>query len=296
MNEETKTIGIGGKIRTNQFDNQLYVGLAEVEVIAINPDVEEYKELLGIELKEESKATEYIGESKDGNTTVRVDIWVQRKLKEGKTKKDKITFFLEDKQRENKDETKKQYINTLGSCSWASDPNDLPGWFAKRDYRVAFNGEEDLYNCIRTWLGNLDYRADETTIQMEWKRLMKGDLRELKALIGGEYATKFVALYTVKTVDKDGEVKEYQSIYNKAFLPSYSLKNFRLVDYSKDDVVEALKKKKSGDLKPHERFVLTVKGEYGCKDSYVLKDIKEYNPEEFLVASNEPIANDDPTY
>lgn len=297
MSETTKTTtGIGGKKRESQFDDSKYVGLAEVEVIAINPNIEEYKEVLGIELKEDSKATEYLGESKDSNATVRVDVWVQRKTKDGKLKKDKITFFLEDKPRANKDETKTQYINVIGSCSWAADPNDLPDWFKGRDYRVAYNGEEDLYNLLRSWLA-FDYKDPETILSMEWKKVMKNDFRELKGLINSDYATKFVALYTVKTVTKDdGEVKEYQSIYNKAFLPSYSLKNFRLVDYSKEEVVEALKNKKSKELKPHERFVLTVKGEYGCKDSYVLKDIKEYNPDEFLVASNEPLSEDDPTY
>lgn len=289
-----KTTGIGGKKRENQFDNTRYVGLAEVKVIAINPSTEEYKELLGIELKEESKATEYIGESKDGNTTLRVDVWVEAAKLKGK--KDKITFFLEDKQKINKEGTKTQYINALGSCSWADDPNNLPDWFVKRDYRIAYNGEEELYNCLRTWLGNLDYRDAETVLQLEWKSLMKGNVKDIKSQVGGEYSVPFVGLYTVKTVEKDGEVKEYQSIYNRAFVPAYALKNFRLIDYSKDDVIEGLGKKKSKDLKPHERFVLNVKGEYGCKDSYVLRDVKEYNPEEFLVASNEPISEDDPTY
>lgn len=295
--EETKTMsGIGGKKREQQqFDNQLFVGLAEVEVIAINPNTEEYKELLGIELKDESKAAEYIGESKDGNVTVRVDVWVKRKMKENKTKNDKITFFLEDKVRENKDGTKTQYINNVGVCSWADDPNNLPEWFAARDYRAACNGEEDFYNLLRNWLA-FDYKDAETLLSIEWKKVMKNDFRELKQFINSDYATKFVALYTVKSVDKDGEVKEYQSIYNKAFLPSYSLKNFRLVDYSKEDVIESLKKKKPKDLKPHERFVLNVKGEYGTKDSFILKDIKEYNPDDFLVASNSPIQEDDPSY
>lgn len=298
---ETKTTGIGGKKRISQFDDKLHVGIAEVEIIAINPNTEEYKDILGIELKEDSKATEYIGESKENNTTVRVDFWVQRELKkkEGETekryKKDKITFFLEDKQRENKEETKKQYINVLGSCSWADDPNNLPDWFVGRDYRIANNGEEDFYNLLRSWLA-FDYRSPETILSLEWKKVMKNDFREIKSLINSEYATKFGALYTVKTVDKDGEVKEYQSIYNKQFVPTYTLKNFRLVDYGKDEVLEGLKKKKSKELKPHERFVLNVTGEHGCKDSWILKDIREYNPDDFLVSNNEPLQNDDPRY
>jgi len=287
-------MGVQGTKRENQFNNERYVGLGEVKVIAINPDTEEYKDLLGIELKEESKATEYIGESKDGNTTLRIDVWVECAKLKGK--KDKITFFLEDKQKINKEDTKKQYINTLGSCSWADDPNNLPDWFTKRDYRNAYNGEEEFCNFLRTWLGGLNFMLDSASLSLDWKSLMKGNIKEWRVQIGGEFSVPFIALYTVKTVDKGGEVKEYQSIFNKAFLPSYSLKNFRLIDYNKDEVLEPLKKKKPKELKPHEKFVVIVKSEFGCRDSYTLKDVKEYNSEEFLVASNSPISEGDPSY
>lgn len=295
MSETTVKTGIGGKVRENQFDDSKVVGLGEVNVIAINPTVEEYKDLLGIELKEDSKATEYLGESKEGNTALRIDVWVQNVKNK---KKDKITYFLEDKERTNKEETKRQYINSIGVCSWAADPNDLPSWFVKRDYRVAKNGEEELYDFLRTWLSKLDYRDADTVLQLDWKALMKNNVRDLKSQVGGEYASSFVGLYAVKTVEKDGEIKEYQTIYNKALLPTYLLKHFRLVDYDNEEVVAALKNKESKDLKPHERFVLKVKGEYGCKDSYVLKDLKEYNPDEFIVASNETMMHEDdePTY
>lgn len=290
---ETKS-GIGGKIRIqSEFSNSLVIGLAEVKAIGINPSLEEYKELLGIELKEESKAVDYIGESKDGNTTIRIDVWVENVKTH---KKDKITYFLENKPKENKDGTKKQYINTLGNCSWADDPNNLPDWFTKREYRVAYTGEEDFYNFLRTWLGKLDYKDAETTLQLEWKHLIKGNLKDVRSQINGEYCTTFVPLFEVKSIDKDGETKNYQSIYNKAFIPSYLLKQFRLVDYDKTDVIEALKKKQSKDLKPHERFVLNVKGEYGSKNSHILKDLKEFNEGDFLVAGNAVIAEDDSSY
>ena len=116
------------------------VGLFEGRVIAINPTAEEYKELFEIELKEDSKTVEYLGESKEDNVYLRVDVW----LEDIKTKdKFRVSFFLEDKIRENKDLTKKQYINNVGSCSWADDPNNLPEWFSARDYRVAYVGEEE---------------------------------------------------------------------------------------------------------------------------------------------------------
>jgi hypothetical protein len=284
-------MNIGGKKREQQsFDAPVKsVGLFEAKVIAINPDAEEYKESLGIELKEDSKAVEYLGKSQDGNITLRVDVW----LEEVKSKnKFKTTFFLENKEKENKDQTKKQYINTIGSCSWADDINNLPTWFSARECRVAYVGEEELYNFLRTWLGDLDYRDAETTLQLDWKKLMKGNVKDIKDQINGEWCTNVVALATIKTVIKDEETKEYQGVYNKAFLPAYSIKQFRLVDFNNPSTLASLRTKKSKDLKPHERFVLNVSGEYGCKDFFIFKDLKEYNPDDNLVASDKPISDD----
>ena len=284
---------IGGKKKeqTNYDAPVKRVGLFEATVIVINPDAEEYKEILGFEPKEGSKALDYLGKSQDDDTILRVDIW----LEETKSKdKFKTTFFLENKERENKDCSKKQYINTVGTCSWAVDPNDLPEWFSAREYREAYKGEEELYNFMRTWLGDLDYRDAETTLQLDWKKLMKGNVKDLKDQVGGEWCTPVIALATIKTVIKEDEAKEYQNVYNKAFLPTYCVKQFRLVDYSSTPILEGLRKKKSKELKPHERFVLNVHGEYGCKDYFILKDIREYNSEDNLVASDKPMSDDGP--
>lgn len=284
--------GIGGNKRqsTGESNFSKKVGLFEAKVIAINPTIEEFKDKLGIELKEDSKAVDYLGTSQDGNKTVRIDVW----LEEVKNKdKFKVVFFLENKERENKDGTKKQYINTVGSCSWADDENNLPKWFTERECRVAYMGEEDLYNFMRTWLGDLDYRDAETTLQLDWSKLMKGNVKDLRDQINGEWCTNIVALATVKTVEKDGELKEYQGVYNKAFLPAYTLKQFRLIDFSSSNTLKQLREKKSKDLKPHERFVLGITGEYGCKEFYTFKDIADYNADDNLVASDKVLEEDD---
>lgn len=282
---------IGGKKKEQQqfTESVKRVGLFEANVIAINPDIEEYKEILGMELKEDSKATEYLGKTEEGNTRLRVDVWLEDVKSSDKFK---VNFYLEDKEKENKDQTKKQYINSVGACSWADDINNLPTWFSAREVRVAYVGEEDLYNFLRTWLGNLDYRDAETTLQLDWKKLMKGNVKDLKDQIDGEWCTPIVAMATIKTVIKDDETKEYQSVYNRAFLPAYAIKQFRLLDYNKPEMLNGLKAKKSKDLKPHERFVLNVTGEYGCRDYYTFKDLKEYSAEDNLVASDKAISSD----
>ncbi len=294
---ETKVGGIGGRIRENN-DFSKKVGLFAAKVICVNPNREEFKEILGMELKEESKADEYAGESKDNNATIRINFW----LEELKTKqKFNVTFFLENKVKSNKDGSKQQYINELGSCSWADDPNNLPDWFVKRgpdSFREAFVGEEELYTFMRTWLGKLDYRDAGTTLQLEFKQLIKGNMKDIKAQINGEFSVPVVALAVVKTVVKEGEdSKEYQGVYNRDFLPEFALKQFRMVDYNKPDVLQGLKKKASKDLKVHERFALRVTdSEYGVKDFFILKDLQDYDPSMNIVSSNVPISTDGADY
>jgi hypothetical protein len=123
---------------------------------------------------------------------------------------------------------------------------------------------------------------------------MKGNVNDLKDLMGCEFETPVVALAEVKTVEKDGETKEYQAIYNRAFLPEYTLKQFRLIDYTKPDTLKSLAAKK--DLKIHEKFILQVTGEYGTKNFTILKPLMDYDPSMNLVASNAPIEEGDPSY
>ena len=294
--------GIGGEKRqvTEGQDYVKKVGLFEAKVIAINPTVEQYKDVLDIELKEESKATEYLSESRDGNTTLRISVW----LEDVKTnQKFNVGFYLEDKERENKDGTKKQYINQIGVCSWAASEDELPQWFTgtadqPKDYRVAYVGEEDLYEFLRSWLCLLDYTKPSTILSLDWKKLMRGNVKEITSQIDGDYCGTFIALATVSVRERDGETKEYQSVYNRAFLPTYAMKQFRLAGVNYDDSrkIEELSKKKPKELRIHERFVLKVAGEYGCKDFYVFKDLQDYNPEENMAASEKVISEDDADY
>ena len=285
---------IGGEKRQSPtFDDKEFakkVGLFEAKVIAVNPTTEEYADVLGRQLKEDSKATEYLGTSKDGNARLRLDFW----LEEVKSKeKFKLTFFIENKEKENRDGTKKQYINNIGRCTWADSPNNLPTWFKERENRVAFVGEEDLYNFLRSWLSNIDFSSKKSTLQVEFNKLIKGNVKELKEQINGEWATNIVALATINTKETDDGVKEFQNVYNKGFLPPYSIKAFRLLDYNAAGTISGLRQKSSKDLKPHERFVLNVVGEYGCKDYYTFKELKEYSSEDNLVSSDKVIAEDD---
>jgi len=288
---------IGGVKRESLNESSNYqkkVGLFEANVVAINPTVEEYSTILGREISPDSKATEYLGESRDGNTYLRVDVWFEEVKSHDHFK---VSFFLEDKERENRDGTKKQYINSVGMCSWADDESNLAEWFTKgRDHRVAYVGEEDLYNFLRKWLSKLDYRQAATELHVDWKKLMRGNLSDVKNQIDGEWCSKIGGMATVVVKEQDGETKEYQGVYNKDFLHEGMLKQFRVVDYTDSRIVSNLKSKKPRELKPHERFIVNVAGEYGCKDYYILKELEDYNPGDNLVASDKFISEDGSDY
>lgn len=286
-------MAVGGQKRENTGGSGVEfvkkVGIFEAKVIAINPTPEDYKDLLGIDLPEESKATEYLSVSTDGTSKIRVDVW----LEDVKTAdKFKVTFFMEDSKKENKDRTKKQYINNIGISSWASSEENLPSWFVKRDFRVAYSGEAEFVEFLRMWLGGLDFMHEDTELMLEWKKVISGNLKEWKDEIGGDWCQTVGVLATVKSVEKDGEVKSYQSIYNRGFFPGYSIKNMRMIDYNNPDIIRQLGFKKSKDLKMHERFVLNVTGEYGCKDFYTFKELSVYDPEANLVESDKVISED----
>lgn len=282
---------IQGKVREQIEERVKYVGLVECNVVCINPTLHEWTEVLGFQEKEDQEEFEYTGTSKDGNPYTRIDVWMK---KEGSESLFKAVFFLEDKVRVNKDGDKTQFINNIGNCSWAENEESLPSWFSQRPYREAFNGEEDLYNFLRTWLGKLDYRDNDTELDLEWKVLMRGDVSDLKEQIGGEYATTFLALATIVSKTKEDEegneeIVQYQGIYNRQFLPQYCLKHFRVKNYSDDNIIASIQAKELKDLKLHEKFVYNVTGEYGCKDFFKLKPAEEYNPSENLASSDEAI-------
>ncbi len=296
-------MGIGGKQRESNFSEQpKYVGLFEGRVIAINPSMEEFEKIMGWTPKEESKQFDYLGENQDGNAKLRIDVWIEEvreRTRDDKPvhEKFKLTFFLENKERENKDFTRKQYINAVGICSWSDDPNTLPDWFKERTYRVAYAGEEELYNFLRMWLSKLDFRSAETVLELDWKKLMRGNVKELRDQINGEFCNNIVALATVEVTEKETEIREYQRVYRSAFLSPYSLKFFRTINYNDSEVVERLKGKKTKELKNHEKFVLDVKHEeYGCKDFYILNDIELYDPKKNFAASSKVISDEKPDY
>jgi len=271
------------------------VGYFEGKVIAINPDREELEEILGTEIK---KDPEYLGESGESNKTLRLSIWVQD-LKTGW--KQPINFFLENVDNKISNSGNYQFVNSQGKHTWASSVETLPEWFTRNGVTVrkAKRGEADVLTFLSAWL-KID-RDQDFKIELPWEDLMKGKVKELRDILGTTLPATVISVATVRVKQgEDNEIKEYQGIYNRNFLPGYLMSKLRSIAWDKE-TIKSLKEKEFKTLKYYEKFVLSViDEEHGIKEFYggTLEQLKDYNPSENVVTSGSALLSeaDSPEY
>jgi hypothetical protein len=168
-------------------------------------------------------------------------------------------------------------------------------------YHKARVGEVDLVEFLNSWL-QID-RSKPFSLEVDWSKLMRGNVRELTDLMTTDLPQPVIFLAGVRVVDgeKEGDpVKEYQSVYNRRFLPGYQMKNFRAANFYSGNLEEMRKKyaKDKKNFKPTERYAIEVTDkEYGFKDFFgELGPLRKYNKEENVAASDKVIADEDSSY
>lgn len=279
-----------------EFDNTPVVGFLNCKVAAINPTKDEIIKLMGIleDKTENFKDKEYIGETEEGQTKMVIEFWLQEELT---NKFFNYRVSLIDKIQENKDGTKAQYISCTGDTSWVDDEANLQTWFTNftnkdrepigdKAFRKAYIGEANLYTFIKNWLSGVDYRNTEVNILMDWNKLMRGNVKELTDLIGTEIANNVVVMGEVRIVEKDGETKHYQGIYNKNVLPAYCLKFVRIGSTTGKWDTNYLVRK----------FVEEIGGEYGSKNIYMLDMAKPFDESMTVGTTDKVVTEDDVDY
>lgn len=273
-----------------QKDFSKEVGIFEGKVVAINPNKEQLEKLLDTTIDKEPV---YASEDEMGVKKATLVFW----LEDQKSKKLKsLRFFLKDVEKTNKDKTKKQYITDLGDTSWTDDVNNLPEWFKARSHRVAKEGEDALYKFAKDWLGKLNKKVEGAELSFDWKKLMSGDARELVKEINGSFDTTVVVLNTVRVVESNGDVKEYEQVYNQEFLPNYAMPYVRAAKID-ETFIEIAKKQDRKNRSRLQSFVLAVTDpQYGVKDHYILGELSPYVPGKNIAASDKVISEDDTSY
>ncbi len=272
---------IQGKQRENSNFSRK-VGIFEARPISFNPNKEKLEKILGTEIEKEP---EYVTTEKDPKTgeefkRARLSLWMED-VKTGGVFP--LRFTIDDRDYVSERTGKTQYINNIGTTSWAMDQDDLPDWFKARDYRVAKVGEEGLYKFLKNWLSDLDYRDFNTVVELDQKKIFNGNMKELEDVAHDFAANTVVSLATVRIANVNGETKEYQSVYNKEFLPGNCMKYFRVQGKKNPDIVT--------------KFINRVSDkEYGCKDVYVLDELTDYNSSMSIVANDKIVTDEDSDY
>ena len=178
----------------------LYVGIAPVSVIAVNPTQAELAEL-GVNLKSEPEYKATLSEKEYQKVT----FWVKH------TGPDFITRFdvlMQPNIRVSKDGSKSMWTNNRGQISWSdSDPSAKYDWYHAEGVRKAYHAEDTLLNFIKAW-ANVSNGGDCYLETID--KIVNGDVAELRQLVTALADNKVRLLMGVKD-------EKYQTIYTKHF-------------------------------------------------------------------------------
>lgn len=271
---------------------KLYIGVAPVFIVGVNPNKAEYEKLFNRTLDD---APVYIGEGEVGPEgdrvkvpQIRIDFIVKTDAEKcGVELTDRITFFLSKAMNFNRDRSKVEVINKYGestylpiACVEGTEPipNNMK-WYDTSGMRPTYIGEADLTAFIKAFLyiPSKSYRkgnevvfiknpADAEAKLDKIESYFRGDISELKSVIGLQPNNRVKVMFGVKTTNDNNQ---YQAVYTKKFL-----KNI-VNDYSKLD--EDLQARKNAGAYPSVEFLA--------------EPIKEYTVEstDFSSPANDPL-------
>ena len=232
--------------------NKKYIGVAPVYVLAVNPNKEQLEKLYNTQLENEP---EYLGEVEVGEDkhkvkNVRLDFVVKTVADRcnGIELISKVTFFVRNELKYNKDKTKVQVIDKYSRTAWVTveqaKAHEIPVYSngpanIDKDYRPVFVGEEELTSFIKTYLNIPDVMkyVNNTWIMVDKPedcearldniaKYFNGDFKELKDIISLQPNNKIKVLFGVRSTDKG----QYQTVYTNMFLKNSVTKYDKLKD------------------------------------------------------------------
>ena len=275
-----------GKVSTEVAEVKRYIGVAPVYVKAVNPTKKQLEAIYNTTIENEPS---YLSEDENKVKQARIDFVVVTDAEKcGIEMTTKVTFFIKNDVRYNRDKTKIQVINKYGETTWLPIEDAKAGrvpeslsWFEAADFRPAYIGEEELTGFIKAYLNipNKSYRnANGEVFELENKsdaearldcisNYFKGDFSELKSVIELQPNNKVKVLFGVRTTD-DG--KQYQTAYIQKFLKN------NVSNYSK--LEEDVKARKDSGAYPTTAFKVCELEEFTVEASDLNEDMPEAAP------------------
>lgn len=273
-----------------------YIGIAPVFVIGVNPTKVELEKIYETSL---DKEPEYMGTSEVGPEgqkktvkQVRLDFIVKTEAAKtnGIDMTTKISFFLKEENRFNRDLTKVQVIDEYGRTAWASvddvQNKTIPHYAngpanITANFRPCYIGEDELTDFIKQYLNIPNPQnyvdgswVDKTPAEMKQcicrfdniPSFFKGDFSPLKDIISYQPNNKVKAMFGVKSTDDN---RMYQDVYTQRFLKANMTNYTRL-------------EKEMLDRKANGGYSMT---------EFAITPLKEYNVEATDLGSVAPVAN-----
>lgn len=218
-----------------------YIGVGSVNVIGINPNKAQLAEMFGLELEEEP-VYHGIQQTKEGKTVdfARLDVVIQTipEANNGIEIKNRMSFFVRNEYRFNRDGSKVQVIDKYGRTAWVTNAelqtHAIPVYSngnqanLDADYRPCYVGEEDLTNFFKTFLNipspmvykNKQWVPAENLNECLARfdniaNMFKGDFSEFVNAWKFQPTNKIKILYGIRTTN---EGKQYQTFYTRMFL------------------------------------------------------------------------------
>jgi hypothetical protein len=179
--------------------SQLYSGIFSFQVVAVNPNLAELKDL-GINAQKEPEYKISI----QNETYNKIVFWVKSDSPAFTTK---FEVLVQPNTRANKDGNKFLHINNIGQITWSSDIPTYDWWKNPDQTRKAFVGEDTLINFTKAW-ANVATGGEVSFDTIE--AIVNGDVAELKEYVKVLGDNRLRLLVGVKD-------EKYQVIYNKHF-------------------------------------------------------------------------------
>lgn len=191
-NSEQEVAGGGGV--------PLYVGIAPMQVVAVNPTMQELNDL-GVAIKTEP---EYLNVSIGGDEYNKITFWLKCIDPEFMTRFD---VLVKPEARVSKS-GKTQWVNSVGQFAYSENKaSEQYEWFKDTGVRKAFVGEETLMDFIKAYANVAN--GDECAFE-SYNDIAKGNVKEIRDLIKALNENRVRVLLGVKD-------EKYQQVYTKHF-------------------------------------------------------------------------------
>lgn len=224
---------------TGNFDYKKYVGVASVNVVAVNPDNATLRKF-GYEIAEDADEPAYTATREvDGRTikSARIRLLVQLQDIEDKPVIS-LDFWVRPEVMTNREGTKCKIIDQYGRTAWATKEefqnNEVPTYAngnkanISTPYRMCHHGEEELVSFLLKYLnvtplqvfdrarnGWIDSKNPGKLTIDDWKGLCEANVKEIKTYLATQPENRVKVILGIRSTDDN---RTYQTFLNTGFI------------------------------------------------------------------------------